>query len=141
MLTLWRPMSDLARWNRDLDALFARRRSDAPPRSFAPAVDIEEREDAFLLQADLPGMAEDDIEVQVHEGVLVLSGRREHEEEEEREGYRHRERRHGSFSRSFRLGDRVDPDGIEAAYDNGVLSVRLPKREEDKPRLIPVSTN
>jgi len=106
---------------------------------FTPAVDISEEEDHFLIKADLPGMSEKEIEVKVQDGVLLLSGKREEVREEKKEGGYHRERRYGSFCRQFRLGSNVDPDAIAATYDSGVLSVKLPKKEETKPRQIPIN--
>jgi HSP20 family protein len=121
---------------RGFDRLF----DDGEPRGYAPAVDITEEEDHFLIKADLPGVDEKDIEVKVHDGVLLLSGKREETREEE-EGYSYRERRSGSFCRQFRLGRNVDAEKIEAAYKKGVLEVKLPKKEEAKPRQIAVSSN
>lgn len=83
-----------------------------------------------MLSADLPGVREGDIDVQVHEGVLLLSGKRERETSEDGDGRLYRERRHGSFHRSFRLGDNIDAEKIEASCDNGVLTVSLPKKDK-----------
>jgi len=137
MLTLWKPFNDLARFH---DDLFRRGRNGELVR-FTPAVDIEELEDRFVLSADLPGIDEKDLEITVHDGVLVLSGKREVSQEEERDGGLYRERSHGSFCRQFRLGPHVDPEKIEAHFSKGVLQVTLPKKEEAKPKQIPVATN
>ena len=136
-LTRWRPMN-LDPF-RDLDRFFWP--SDGQVTGYTPAVDLSEEEDHFLITADLPGMAEKDIEVKVHDGVLLLTGKREDTREQKEGGSHLRERRYGSFCRQFRLGDGVDAEKIEATYRNGVLEVRLPKREETKPRQIPVSTS
>ena len=140
MLTLWRPFNDLATWGRAFDNSL-RPVSSTRSQFFSPEVDIEELEDRYVLRADLPGMEEQDIDVQVHEGTLHLSGKREESVEQESEGGFYRERRYGSFARRFRLGSHVDAEKIEATYDKGVLSVVLPKKEEAKPRQIPVGTN
>jgi HSP20 family protein len=108
---------------------------------FAPAVDIEEKADHFLVSADLPGVSEKDIEVKVQDGVLLLSGKRESSKEQKTESGFYRERSYGSFCRSITLGEGVDAAKIEAAYKNGVLTVKLPKKEEAKPRQIPVSAS
>ena len=141
MLTLWRPFDGLFGLSRDLDDLFWGKPSDGNPVDFAPAVDIEEKEDHFLVSADLPGVTEKDIEVKVQDGVLLLSGKREMSKEEKTEGGTYRERSYGSFCRTFTLGDGVDAAKIEASYKNGVLTVTLPKKPETQPRQIPVSAN
>ena len=135
MLTLWKPRNDLWRWNRDLDSYFGYSRSGY---SFSPAVDIEEREDSFLLTADLPGMRREDIEVEIENNTLTLSGTRELGNEEKEGGYYRRERSYGSFSRSFRLGPGVVAGNIDATYENGVLRLTLPKAEEAKPQRIDI---
>lgn len=129
-LTKWRPIG--------LDGLFYND-DNGNSTGFTPAVDISEEDDYFLIKADLPGMSEKEIEVKVHDGVLLLSGKREETREEKEEGGYHRERRYGSFCRQFRLGVGVDPTTIAATYDSGVLSVKLPKKEESKPRQIPIN--
>ena len=141
MLTLWRPFGGLFGLSRELEDLFEGKPSNGNRVDFAPAVDIEEKEDHFLVSADLPGVSEKDIEVKVHDGVLLLAGKREASKEQKTETGYYRERSCGRFFRSFTLGDGVDPEKIEAAYRNGVLTVKLPKKEEIKPRQIPVSTN
>jgi len=136
-LTRWRPMG-LDPF-RELESFF---RQDGDGLSgYSPAVDISEEEDHYLIRADLPGVAEKDIEVKVHDGVLLLTGKREDTREEKAAGSYYRERRHGSFCRQFRLGDVVDPEKIEASYKGGVLEVKLPKKEESKPRQIPVTSS
>lgn len=140
MLTLWNPINELDVLTREVDRFFSRS-AEQPAVAFCPTVDIEEAEDRFILHADLPGLKESDIDVKVHEGTLCLSGKREEASEHKGEGYYRRERSHGSFSRSFRLGPAVDADKIQASYDKGVLTVVLPKKEEVKPRQIPVKGN
>jgi HSP20 family protein len=135
-LTRYRP-TGLSPFFREFDKLFA----DGERSGYAPAVDITEEEDHFLIKADLPGVNDKEIEVKVHDGVLLLSGSREETREEEKEGYSYRERRSGSFCRQFRLGRSVDAEKIEASYRSGVLEVKLPKKEEVKPRQITVTSN
>ncbi len=138
MLTLWRPHHDLFRWSRELDRLFDAEPGNGDSRALSPAVDIDEEENRFVIRADLPGMNQKDIEVRAHEGTLLLAGKRESKQEEKSATGYYRERRYGSFARSFKLGSNVDDSKIEAAYENGVLTVILPKKEEVKPRQIPV---
>ncbi|MGN7612339.1 Hsp20/alpha crystallin family protein [Magnetococcales bacterium HHB-1] len=102
-------------------------------------VDIREDENQIILKADLPGMAQKDIQVNVDNGQLHISGERKFEDEEKKENYHRIERSYGHFSRSFQLPSTTDTGQIKAAYTNGVLEVALPKREEAKPRAIEVS--
>lgn len=141
MLTLWRPHHDLLSWSREFDRLFGWGDGAAARPDYTPAVDVREEENQFVIRADLPGMEEKDLDVRVHEGTLVLSGKREESNEEKTDRGYYRERRYGTFCRQFRLGTNVDAQQIEASYKNGVLTVALPKREEAKPRQIPVHTS
>lgn len=141
MLTRARPFYDVARFSREFGHFFRAGGGNGEHASFAPAVDIEETDDAVVLSVDLPGVDENDIEITVHQGVLVLSGKREDRRDEETDNSVYRERRYGSFFRQFRLGSKVDPDAIAAAYKNGVLTVTLTKKEEAKPKQIPVATD
>lgn len=141
MLTLWRPFGGLFGLSREFEDLFEGKPSNGNRVDFAPAVDIEEKPDHFLVSADLPGVSEKDIEVKVQDGVLLLSGKRESKKEEKTEGGYYRERSSGSFCRSFTLGEGLDPTKIEATYKNGVLTVKLPKKAVTQRRQIPVSTN
>ena len=143
MLTLWRPFnpfSDLERLHRELARTGESHGFDGEGVSFTPAVDIVEKEDKVLLTADLPGVHQDDIDVKVHDGVLVLSGKREQSHREEKDGYVYSERSYGSFLRQFRLGDNVDPERIDARFKDGVLTVEIPMKVEAAPRQIPVKT-
>jgi HSP20 family protein len=129
----------------DFDRLFAGfLRPVAPaaetgPAGWRPTVDLRETEDAFVLDAELPGMTKDDIELTFEEGVFTLSGERKSEEAAEGKGYRHLERRFGSFSRSFTLPRDVAGDKVKAAFENGLLTVTVPKKEQAKPRTIKIA--
>lgn len=107
-------------------------------RRWIPAVDLLETEDALVLRADLPGMKEDDIELEVKDGVLTLSGERKAEHEEHGEGYHRVERSFGSFSRSLTMPRGVDAGAVKADFSDGVLEVRIPKPEEAKPTRIQI---
>ncbi len=106
---------------------------------WAPAMDLVETEDAFLLKADLPGLSEEDVALEVQDNVLTLSGERRFEHEVKRDGYHRIERGSGSFARSLTLPDGVDPDAIAASFANGVLEVRVPKPEAKKPRRLQIA--
>jgi HSP20 family protein len=106
---------------------------------WSPAIDLRETEDSFVLDAELAGMTKDDIELTFEDGVFTLSGERKLEEEAEEKGYRHLERRFGSFSRSFTLPRDVAGDKVKAAFENGLLTVTVPKKEQAKPRTIKIA--
>lgn len=107
----------------------------------APAVDILEKDGNLILRAELPGIDEKNIALQLDGNVLTLKGEKKFEEKTERESYHRVERHYGSFSRSFTLPDTVDRDKIKADYKNGVLTVVFPQKAEMKPREIPVTSN
>ena len=109
-------------------------------RRWVPPMDLVEAEDHFVLKADLPGLAESDVKLEVQDGTLTISGERKAEHEQREKGWYRIERSFGSFNRSLTLPDGVDPDRIEAAFDAGVLEVRIPKPEATKPRRIEIST-
>lgn len=108
-------------------------------RRWIPAMDVVETEDHFVLRADLPGMSEGDVNVELDDNVLTISGERKSEHEEKREGYYRVERASGAFSRSLTLPEGVDPEGIQASFENGVLEVRIAKPEQQKPRKVQIS--
>ena len=95
-----------------------------------PAVDFVERDNAYEVHADLPGMDEKDIEVKVSNSVLTIKGEKREEKEEKKEDFRLRERRFGSFERALRVPETVDVDKIEASFKKGVLTLVLPKTAE-----------
>jgi HSP20 family protein len=108
-------------------------------RRWVPPVDLVEAEDHFVLRADLPGLSEGDVSIEVQDGTLTISGERKAEHEQREKGWYRIERSFGRFSRSLSLPDGVDPDRIQASFTHGVLEVRIPKPEERKPRRIAIS--
>ncbi len=112
---------------------------DVVTSDWAPAVDIKEEDNRFLLIADIPGVDPKDIEIHMEKGILTLKGERESEKKTEREGYKRIEREHGIFYRRFTMPDGVNPEGIEANSKNGVLTVVIPKSEAVQPRRIEVN--
>ena len=108
-------------------------------RRWVPPIDLVEAEDHFVLKADLPGLAEGDVNIEVQDGTLTISGERQAEHEQREKGWYRIERSFGSFNRSLTLPDGVDPDRIDASFANGVLEVRIPKPEERKPRRISIT--
>lgn len=109
-----------------------------PASAFSPAFEVKETNDAFVLKADLPGVAEPDLDIAVHNNVLSVSGSRPAEERQEGETYALYERQFGSFSRSFSLPDIADGERIDANLTNGVLTLTIAKKAEAKPRKIAV---
>lgn len=108
-------------------------------RRFAPATDIVESDTHYILRADLPGVAEEDLSVQLDGDVLTISGERRSQSEQRQGGYVRYERSSGSFRRSVRLPEGVDADRIEANFDRGVLEVTVPKPERATPRSIAIT--
>jgi HSP20 family protein len=113
--------------------------SGGPLRRWHPAMDLVEGEDHFVLRADLPGVAEDDVKVELEDNVLTVSGERRHEAEVKKGGFIRVERATGVFSRTLTLPEGVDADAVEASFDKGVLEVRIPKPEQRKPRRVAIS--
>ena len=106
---------------------------------WAPAVDIKEEVDKFVIHADIPGVKPEDIEVSMEAGVLTVKGEKESEAKTEKEGYKRVERTYGSFYRRFSLPDTADGDAINAKCKHGVLEITIPKREAVKPKRISVT--
>jgi len=104
-----------------------------------PAVDVYEEKDSLLVKAELPGLKKEDISISLDNGNLTLSGERKQEEKRQDAGVYHSERWVGRFHRTVSLPFRVDAEKIKASYNEGVLTVTLPKAEDAKPKQIPIS--
>lgn len=109
--------------------------------AWSPSVDIYENKDHIVLEAELPGMKREDFDLSVENNVITLRGERHFEKKDESDNYHRVERAYGSFTRSFTLPNSVTAEGANAEYNNGVLRVTLPKREETKARRIEIKTN
>lgn len=107
--------------------------------SWHPRVNIFENKDHLVLEADLPGMARDDFDLSVENNTVTLKGERRFEKKDEGDNYHRVERAYGSFTRSFTLPSTVSAEGVKAEFNNGVLTVTFPKREETKARKIEVT--
>jgi HSP20 family protein len=144
-LVRWEPMRELntlqTEMNRLFNSFFDEGGEGKMTRRWAPAIDLLEREDSLVLKADLPGLSEDDVKIEVRDNVLRISGERRADFEDKQNGYYRVERAFGSFSRSLTLPEGVDADKIDASFDNGVLEVKIPKPEERKPRRIEIGAN
>jgi HSP20 family protein len=141
----WEPARELHSIQHEVNRLFGTF-FDSPTsartgqsRRWIPAVDLAEDGDQYVLHADLPGVDEGDVKVEVEDNVLTISGERRSELNDRKDGYYRVERASGSFSRSIRLPDGVDPDSVQASFDKGVLAVTIPKPAEPKPRRVAIS--
>jgi HSP20 family protein len=139
MALLMKPQPFTRDVDRLFDAFFGTERDQS--RRWVPPVDLVEAEDHFLLKADLPGLSDEDVSIEVQDGTLTISGERRAEHESHERGWYRIERSFGSFSRSLTLPDGVDADAISARFENGVLEVSIPKPEERKPRRVEIATN
>src|ERR1700734_4026007 len=107
--------------------------------TWAPAVDIYETEHELVVKADLPDIDAKDLDIRVENNILTIRGERKFEKKVNEDNYLRVERAYGAFSRSFALANTVNPDGIKADYQNGVLTLTIPKREEAKPKQIKIT--
>jgi HSP20 family protein len=123
---------------RDLDRLF----EGGEPNGntlWAPPMDVVERENEILCYVELPGMSRDALDIRVEGNLVTIAGEKKYEQNRtEKEGFRHVERRYGRFERSFTIPATVEQDNVTARYDNGVLTVTLPKAERSRPRRIAI---
>ena len=108
-------------------------------RTWVPPVDIQETADGYRLQAELPGLTRDDINITLENNVLRLTGERKFERDAKKENFQRIERTYGAFSRAFALPQQVNSEGVQAAFENGVLTITVPKAEQAKPRKIEIS--
>lgn len=140
-LVRWDPIRDLTALQGEVNRLFSRvGSSDIGDRqAWSPSIDVIETDDAVKLKAELPGMDPKDINIEVQDNVLTVSGERRFEEEVKEDKYYRIERRYGSFSRSISMPQTIDENGIQANYDNGLLEIVVPKTEIARPKKIQVS--
>ena len=126
----------LARWTRDLDHVFDE--IFGPCASSAFPVDVRQEGDEWLIEAEVPGLSKEDIEITVENGVLTITGEINKSTEQKEPDYHLCERRHGKFSRSFKLPSTADGEQVNANLEQGILTLRIPTRAEAKPRRIEV---
>ena len=130
-------------FNGDMEPFFSRNLIDffnpETVRAIHPKVNIVENDNEFLLTAEVPGMVDDDIDVEIKEGVLSLRGHAKEEKETQEDNYRIKEFRSRNFERSFRLGEQVDPEKVAAKLEKGILRVSLGKKEIVKPRKVAIN--
>lgn len=144
-LVRWEPARELQSLQQEMNRLFGSFFEGAPGngggaggRQWIPAMDLVETDEHYVLRADLPGLGEDDVNIEFEENVLTISGERHAEQEQRGDGYYRFERATGRFARSLTLPSGVDPEHIEANFANGVLEVRIPKPEQARPRRVAI---
>ncbi len=139
----WEPLREMSSLQTEMNRLFntvfeAPEAGNGGARRWKPAMDLLETKQHFVLRADLPGMTEQDVSIELEDNVLTVSGERRSDHEEDREGFYRVERAFGAFSRSLTLPKGVDPEAVSAGFEHGVLEVRITKPEERKPRKISI---
>src|SRR5215470_19170095 len=145
MIARWEPFRGVNtlhdQFNRLFNDVFERKGEETSLSAWAPAVDIFETEHELVVKADLPDVEAKDLDIRVENNVLTIRGERKFEKKVSEENYLRVERSYGSFARSFTLANTVNTDAIRADYQNGVLTLTIPKREEAKPKQVKVNVN
>jgi HSP20 family protein len=136
----WDPFRDLVSIQNELGRLFDRTYGGRGEggSDWIPPLDVFETEDGYVIHVELAGMAPDDVDISVEERMLSIEGERQLAEDVSEESFRRIERRYGRFSRSLQLPASADPSGIEASFDAGILTIRVPRAEEAQPKRITV---
>jgi HSP20 family protein len=137
-LNRWDPFTEIARLQDEMSRQFLP--SERRGGGFVPPVDIREEKDAIYVMAELPGVKADEVQLHVENNILTLTGERKFNKEEKTEGYRRVERSYGTFTRSFALPNSVAGDQVQAEMNDGILTVKLPKKTEVQPRKIEVKS-
>jgi HSP20 family protein len=141
MLTRWDPFQEMLNLRRTVDRLFDNVSPDrewAQPSMWGLAVDMVENKDDFVVKASIPGINPDDLDISYSDDTLTIKGEIKEDKDVKQDQYHLRERRYGTFMRSVTLPTRIKGDAIEASYQNGVVTLRLPKAEEVKPKRIAI---
>ena len=143
MLTRWDPFQEMLNLRRTVDRLFDNVNPDHEwqPTQWGLALDVVENKDEFVVKASIPGINPDDLDISYSDDTLTIKGEIKSDKEYQEDQYHLRERRYGSFARSISLPTKIKGDAIEASYQNGVISLRLPKSEEVKPKRIPIKVS
>ncbi|HEU5407635.1 MAG TPA: Hsp20/alpha crystallin family protein [Nitrospira sp.] len=143
--TRWNPFKEIEEMEKRLSSFFGRtpvttgdKKEAITVAEWSPLVDISEDEKEYVIKAEVPEMKKEEIKINVHDDVLVISGERKYETEEKGKKYHRVERAYGSFMRSFVLPEDADGSKVNAEYKDGVLKVHLPKSEKAKPKAIEV---
>lgn len=150
-LTPWNPFAEFERWPSLWEGFFPRGGrlfgdllrdwpQGARTSAFVPALDISENDSHYTITVEIPGVRKDDVQVELRDDMLVIQGEKKSEREEKKERGRHVERSYGSFSRAFTLPSDADAERLEASFKEGVLTVRIPRREALKPKQIAIKS-
>jgi len=142
----WDPFQDLLSIQDEMNQLFgraigqpsSRQAGEVGTRMWAPALDISERKDAYLVTVEVPGVKAEDLEITLEDGLLTIQGERQFTAESSEQQFHRVERRYGAFRRSITLPSRMDAGAIEASFDDGLLQIVVPKAEEAKPKKIEI---
>ena len=139
-LVKWNPAGNMLHWRENvLEDFFKNDRFYTPSReNWYPVVDVNEDDNGYHFQMELPGLTKDDVKISFKDDVLTVSGEKKAEQKEEKKNYHYYERRFGKFERSFRINSDVIVDKIDASFNDGVLMIDLPKAEVAKPKEIEV---
>jgi len=135
----WRDLEDIDRWFEDWAGRPLSRRLPFKEMEWAPSMEMFDKEDKFIVRAELPGMKEEDVDVCVSDNILTVKGEKKSSSEIKEEDYHFSEMSYGSFSRSITLPSTVNTEKITASFDNGVLEIDLPKSAEVKPKKITIA--
>jgi len=145
-LRVWEPFKNYRPFNNNFntwfeDAFESLNSSELETGTWLPKVDIYETDERYVINAEIPGLKKEDIDIDLKENTLTIKGEKKFEEKTEKDNYVRVERRYGTFQRSFALSENADAEKINASYSNGVLKVSIPKKEEAKPKQIKVEVN
>ncbi|HEX3200658.1 MAG TPA: Hsp20/alpha crystallin family protein [Actinomycetes bacterium] len=134
----WDPFQDLLAIQDEMNQVFGRARQGQGGRVWAPALDISERKDAYVVTVEVPGVKSEDLDITLEDGLLTIQGERQFTQESTEQQFHRVERRYGAFRRSITLPAHVTAEGIQASFEDGVLQILVPKAEEAKPKRIQV---
>ncbi len=146
-LVRWKPMRDMFEMQRDLNRAFSEffgqpgTAVDTWERDWVPAVDVFEKDNEINLKAELPGLTKDDVDISIENNTLTISGEKKRESEVKDDNYHRVERSYGRFQRSFTLPQTIDAKNVKASFKDGILSVKLGKKEEAKPKKIDIQVS
>ncbi|MBU0506550.1 MAG: Hsp20/alpha crystallin family protein [bacterium] len=143
-LTQWNPFEKLTSLQDEVDRLFRYKQSSAQESGVAawcPAVDIHEDTEAFHFDVEVPGVDKNGLDIKIEDRVLKITGERKNVSEEKRKNYHRIERDYGCFSRAFTLPETADPEHVNAQFTNGILKVKIAKKEQAKPKQIEIQVS
>jgi len=145
-LTLWGfsdPWAEMYKIQKEMDKMFdsalTTSSGSQSTTRWSPAFDVKETDKEIVIHGDLPGLNKGDVKVELHDGVLTISGERKYEKKEEKEKYHRVERSYGKFIRSIPVGKDLKENDIKAKMENGVLEISYPKPQESKPKSIQIN--